>query len=39
VRTIELKPLPSLKKIRVRGRGIRGNEHGAWSDPACGMVS
>lgn len=39
VRTIELKPLPSLKKIWVRGRGIRGNEHGAWSDPACGMVS
>ncbi len=38
VRSVEIKPLPSLKKIWIRGRGIRGNDHGPWSDPACGMV-
>lgn len=37
-RAVELKSLPSLKKIWVRVRGIRGQEHGPWSDPACGMV-
>ncbi len=37
-RAVEIKNLPSLKKIWIRGRGIRGTDHGPWSDPACGLV-